>query len=150
MARFSSEAQRNENKRLKTTMNILYTTLAAFALACVAFPTTSRAQLSPAPDGGYPSENTAEGDGALFSLTSGANNTAIGSGALFGNTTENSNTAIGNRALTSNTTGSANTATGLFALEFNSTGNWNTATGRRAVKQHNRQVQHRQRRWCPL
>src|SRR5512133_3833374 len=79
-------------------------------LALAAFLPTAQAQLPPAPDGGYPSDNTAEGDGALFSLTSGANNTAIGSGALFSNTTGNSNTASGNLALTSNTTGAANTA----------------------------------------
>ena len=89
--------------------------------------------VTPAPDGGYASENTAEGDGALFSLTSGADNTAIGSQALFGNTTGNDNTATGFKALTSNTTGSANTATGLTALEFNRSRNWNTATGEGAL-----------------
>jgi hypothetical protein len=34
--------------------------------------------LSPAPDGGYPGMNTAEGEGALFSLATGENNTAVG------------------------------------------------------------------------
>src|SRR5690242_2086398 len=32
----------------------------------------------PAPDGGYPGRNTAEGDSALLSLTSGTYNTATG------------------------------------------------------------------------
>src|SRR5205823_14828669 len=32
----------------------------------------------PAPDGGYPNQNTAEGEDALFHLTSGTTNTAIG------------------------------------------------------------------------
>src|SRR5947207_2717172 len=32
----------------------------------------------PAPDGGYPGQNTAEGSGALFSLTTGVFNTAVG------------------------------------------------------------------------
>ncbi len=41
----------------------------------------------PAPDGGYPGGNTAEGDNALFSLTTGASNTAIGFAALGSNTT---------------------------------------------------------------
>jgi len=34
--------------------------------------------VSPAPDGGYPGGNTAEGQNALFSLTSGTYNTAVG------------------------------------------------------------------------
>jgi hypothetical protein len=42
--------------------------------------------LSPAPDGGYPNGNTAEGDNALFSLTTGDSNTAIGASALQSNT----------------------------------------------------------------
>ena len=36
----------------------------------------------PAPDGGYPGGNTAEGDNALFTLTTGASDTAIGFAAL--------------------------------------------------------------------
>ena len=66
----------------------------------------------PAPDGGYPGGNTAEGASALFSLTSGVNNTAIGNQALFHNTTGNSNTAEGFRALFNNTTGIGNAAFG--------------------------------------
>ena len=66
----------------------------------------------PPPDGGYPSNNTAEGEDALFSLTSGINNTAIGFNALYTNTSGNSNTAVGDQALYSNTTAFANTAIG--------------------------------------
>src|SRR3954451_8142352 len=87
----------------------------ALILVSFALSPTGRA-VDPPPDGGYPSENTAEGNNALFSLTSGANNTAIGAETLFGNTTGDANTAIGNRVLTSNTTGSANTAIGVVAL----------------------------------
>jgi hypothetical protein len=36
----------------------------------------------PPPDGGYPGGNTAEGQGALFSLTTGTFNTAVGFFAL--------------------------------------------------------------------
>jgi hypothetical protein len=68
--------------------------------------------VSPAPDGGYGNANTAEGDDALFSLTTGTNNTAIGFDALLSNTTGESNTATGVGALFSNTTSNDNTANG--------------------------------------
>src|ERR1700730_8341371 len=55
-------------------------------LCCFALPPAVRA-VSPPPDGGYPGQNTAEGDSALFSLTTGGNNTAVGFNALFANTT---------------------------------------------------------------
>ncbi len=112
----------------------------------------------PAPDGGYPGGNTAEGQGALFSLTSGTYNTAvglfslrnntegqfntaIGAGALLSNTTgsvegivnSSQNTATGAGALLSNTTGSNNTAIGAFALFSNTTFGFNTATGSNAL-----------------
>jgi hypothetical protein len=100
----------------------------ALALACfVLLPTTQA--VSPAPDGGYPNGNTAEGDNALFSLSSGTNNTANGFAALFNNTTGGLNTATGVFALFSNTTGANNTANGVSALQSNTTGGSNTATG---------------------
>src|SRR6266568_2407434 len=83
--------------------------------------------VDPPPDGGYPNENTAAGDDALLSLTTGVDNTAIGFHALVSDTTGNSNTATGFQALLSNTTGSANTATGIDALYNNATGSNNTA-----------------------
>ena len=102
------------------------------ALAWLTLPQTSQA-VTPAPDGGYPNNNTAEGDGALFSLTSGDNNTANGDGALYSNTTGGSNTASGLAALFYNTTGSYNTANGSQALENNNTGSNNTANGHAAL-----------------
>jgi hypothetical protein len=51
--------------------------LAALVLACFALLPKVQA-VSPPPDGGYPGNNTAEGDSALFSLTSGGGDTAIG------------------------------------------------------------------------
>jgi hypothetical protein len=105
--------------------------------------------VSPPPDGGYVGGNTAEGQDALLSLTSGlyntaaglyslraltggSFNTAIGAGALLLNTA-NENTAIGAGALLSNTTGASNTATGESTLFFNTTGARNTATGANAL-----------------
>ena len=85
--------------------------------------------VNPAPDGGYPGGNTAEGDNALFTLTTGASNTAIGFAAVGSNTTGDFNTAIGFAALGSNTIGASNTAEGSGALLLNTTGSSNTANG---------------------
>ena len=89
--------------------------------------------VSPAPDGGYPNGNTAEGDFALLSLTSGRDNTAIGGGALRDNISGSENTAIGSAALLANA-GSDNTASGFEALGANFTGNFNTADGSGALE----------------
>jgi hypothetical protein len=109
-----------------------------------------RAQaVSPAPDGGYPGGNTAEGQNALFSLTTGGFNTAVGwlslksdttgqlntavgAGTLFANTGD-SNTAVGAGALLSNTIGIRNTANGAFALFSNTIGVENMANGCQAL-----------------
>ena len=105
--------------------------------------------VAPAPDGGYPGGNTAEGQAALLSLTtggfntavglfslrsdtSGSFNTAIGAGTLLLNTATE-NTATGAGALLSNTTGSLNTANGAFALFSNTEGSSNTANGFKAL-----------------
>ena len=97
------------------------------ALICFALAPTARA-VDPPPDGGYPNENTAEGQDALFSLTIGFDNAAIGFEALFQNTSGAFNTALGAHALENNTNGSSNTASGVRALA-NNNGGANTATG---------------------
>ena len=68
--------------------------LIPLALAWLTLAPAARAVI-PAPDGGYPNANTAEGTNALLSLTTGSNNTAIGFEALFSNTTGCHNTANG-------------------------------------------------------
>jgi hypothetical protein len=83
----------------------------------------------PAPDGGYPGGNTAEGSSALLSLTTGTYNTALGLFSLRSNTTGNFNTATGAGALLSNTIGIRNTANGCQALFNNTSGSENTANG---------------------
>src|SRR6267378_1191170 len=105
----------------------------AIALAWFALSPTAQA-VSPPPDGGYLGNNTAEGDYALLSLTTGLNNTAIGFEALFSNTTGNGNTANGSFALVSNTTRNNNTANGFNALYTNTTGTNNSAHGLQALK----------------
>ncbi len=112
----------------------------------IGFGVLPKAQaLIPAPDGGYPRQNTAEGQGALLHLAGGTYNTALGWASLGFNVTGNyntgvgaatllnntasQNTATGAGALLSNTTGVENTANGAFALLSNTQGDFNTATG---------------------
>ena len=125
---------------------MINTTLTTMLLALGLLALASRTQaVVPAPDGGYPGGNTAEGTNALLSRTTGLYNTAIGvssllsitdgnfctavgAGALLGNTA-GQNTATGAGALLSNTTGDSNTANGAFTLFSNTIGLGNTATG---------------------
>ena len=108
--------------------------------------------VTPAPDGGYPGYNTAEGQNALFRLTTGLWNTALGAFTLYNDASGTGNTAVGINSLRNNVTGGLNTAVGLdalfandgdptvgrgsdncavggFALFANTTGNNNTADG---------------------
>src|SRR5438477_1891268 len=107
--------------------------LIILVLASSASLPAARGALDPAPDGGYPGYNTAEGDGALFNLANGASsNTAVGFSALYSNGGDN-NTAVGWQALTSNTTGSDNTAVGSAAGDSIKAGSQNTAIGSSAL-----------------
>jgi hypothetical protein len=126
--------------------NTIFSTI---LLACFAISPMAQAVV-PAPDGGYPGGNTAEGQAALLSLTTGGFNTAVGYFSLRSNTTNSFNTAIGAGtllantadqntatgagALLSNTTGGGNTANGAFALFGNMTGVDNTAVGHSALR----------------
>ncbi len=109
--------------------------LVGAVFACLLFLPTVKA-VSPPPDGGYANQNTAEGEDALFSLTTGSHNTAIGFNALFSNTTGYDNTAIGYNALRDSTTGGSNVAIGAGTLPLDTTGGLNTAVGIRALNQN--------------
>jgi trimeric autotransporter adhesin len=85
----------------------------------------------PPPDGGYPNFTTAEGQNALFSLTSGVANTAVGWFSLKSVTTGSFNTGVGAGTLVLNA-GDENTAIGTAALLLN-TASGNTAVGSRAL-----------------
>ena len=122
--------------------------LMAFLLASFGILPGAQAVV-PAPDGGYPGLNTAEGQNALLGLTTGQGNTAVGwlalrsdiigsfntatgAGTLLFNTADR-NTASGGAALLSNTVGVDNTGNGAFALFHNTEGAANTATGSAAL-----------------
>jgi hypothetical protein len=131
-------------------MKIRIQSLALITIAFVGSSLFPSAQaVVPPPDGGYPNFTTAEGQNALFSLTTGQGNTAVGwfslksltaanfntgvgAGTLALNTGDN-NTAMGAAALLSNTMGAKNTANGALALFSNSIGNLNTANGYQAL-----------------
>jgi hypothetical protein len=97
---------------------IITTILLAFGF--LGLPERAQAVVPP-PDGGYPGGNTAEGQNALFSLTSGTFNTAVGFFSLRSATQGNFNTATGAGTLLANTADN-NTATGAGALLSNATG----------------------------
>jgi hypothetical protein len=132
---------------MKILMNSKYQAFAVFAFACFALSEVADAQCPQICDS---NDNTAVGNSALISNTTGSDNTAVGSSALLSsstgefntaigfealsdNTIGDSNTATGYQALTSNTIGVENTATGIDALEFNTTGSLNTAAGYSAL-----------------
>jgi trimeric autotransporter adhesin len=130
------------------TTKMIFTTI-LLVPAWFGFLSTNAFAVVPAPDGGYPGFNTAEGQNALLGLTTGTGNTAVGWFSLRSNTEGNFNTAIGAGALVANvsevntatgagallstTTGGNNTANGGLALFANTTGQSNTATGSGAL-----------------
>jgi hypothetical protein len=114
-----------------TPMKITHSLPTTFIVLCFALLPSAQAVV-PAPDGGYPGGNTAEGQAALLSLTTGGFNTAVGYVALRSDTTGSFNTALGAGTLLAST-GDQNTATGAGALLSNTTGNFNTANGALAL-----------------
>jgi hypothetical protein len=100
----------------------------------VSFALCQQMQAQETPDPGSVGPfNTADGDHALLSNTSGFGNSAFGWYALFANTDASFNTAVGAGALDLNN-GNDNTAVGGAALLLNSTGTDNTAVGVAALE----------------
>jgi hypothetical protein len=77
---------------MKTTIRLIITIL---PLLCLSAAGPKAQAVVPPPDGGYPNFTTAEGQNALFSLTTGAANTAVGWFSLQSLTTGSFNTATG-------------------------------------------------------
>jgi hypothetical protein len=116
-----AKRQINRGRRLRVVFGVPITALVLF------WGGQARAQCPQKCD-----DYTALGNGALSSVTSGADNTAVGFDALFSDTTGGFNTAVGFRALNLNTS-SDNTAVGLDALQQNTSGSDNTAIGEAAL-----------------
>ena len=106
--------------------------LITFALVSFGLVQNTRA-VDPPPDGGYPGNNTAEGDDALLRLTNGTDNTAVGFQAQLNNSHGKNNTAVGSQALYSNEVSQHNTAIGFQTLFSNTGGGGNTAVGESAL-----------------
>jgi hypothetical protein len=141
---------KNERKLNMKSRKIIFTTVLS-ALACFAFLQETQAapaklpaapkptipekvpSIPMAPDAALAGFNTADGDHALFSITTGAANSAFGWRSLFSNTDASFNTGVGALSLLFND-GSDNTAVGAAALLFNTTANDNTAVGAAALE----------------
>jgi hypothetical protein len=105
--------------------------LITFAFVCFGLLAKAQAVVPP-PDGGYPNFNTAEGQNALFSLTTGSANTAVGWNSLFSAGAASNNTGIGAGTLALNTA-DFNTAVGTAAMFLNTSGDENVAVGTAAL-----------------
>jgi hypothetical protein len=123
---------------------------ALFTLVCFGLCQQAQSATDTPDPGAKPLSNTADGQGALLSITTGLYNSAfgylsvlsvsdanfdtgVGAGALLldnGGT----NTAVGAGALLTNSTGSDNDAVGAFALFSNTTGTFNNAVGHSALQ----------------
>src|SRR5437773_12041337 len=127
---------------------VIFTT-ALSALVCFGLCQQVQSATDTPDPGSLPTSNTADGQGALGSLTTGLYNSAfgflsvlslsdgnfdtgVGAGALLVDN-GGSNTAVGAGALLNNT-GSPNTAVGTFAMFFNVDGSSNAAVGDDALE----------------
>jgi trimeric autotransporter adhesin len=137
-------------------MKIRNTILVAILSALVCFGLLPGAKAQDT-ESALPNGNTADGQGALLSLTTGFYNSAFGFLSLLSNSTGNfntgigagallltngdpavfdgiENTAVGAGALLTNSTGTDNNAVGAFALFNNTVGTFNNAVGHGALQ----------------
>jgi hypothetical protein len=87
----------------------------------------------PNPPGVCFGQNTAVGEDALFSVTTGVRNAGVGVGALFHTTDGNQNTGIGYQTLFNNISGDHSTGIGSQALFNNTSGSDNVGIGFRTL-----------------
>ncbi len=108
-------------------------------LSCALLSLALLPKVQGAPESALPGFNTADGDHALFSNTSGIGNSAFDWYSLFANSDGAFNTGVGAGALALNVgnqstgEGTQNTAVGAVALLLNSKGQANTAVGASAL-----------------
>jgi hypothetical protein len=124
-------------------------TTALFTLVCFGLCQQGQSATDTPDPGPLSDSNTADGQGALGSLTTGLYNSAfgflsvlslsdgnfdtgVGAGALLVDN-GGTNTAVGAGALLTNSTGSNNDAVGVFALFNNTSGTFNNAFGHQAL-----------------
>jgi trimeric autotransporter adhesin len=134
-------------------------TTALFTLVCFGLCQQVQSATDTPDPGAKPLSNTADGAGALLSITTGLYNSAFGFDSLLVNSTANfntgigagallldkptatgeadENTAVGAGALLNNTTGGSNTAVGAFALFSNVDGGGHVAVGNGALQNNN-------------
>ncbi len=82
----------------------------------------------------YAQTNTATGEDALISITTGEANTATGFWSMYFNTTGSGNSAHGSQTLYKNISGSRNSAYGHGVLSWNTSGYENTSLGYFSLK----------------
>jgi hypothetical protein len=108
-------------------------------LSCALLSLALLPKVQGAPESALPGFNTADGDHALFSNTSGIGNSAFDWYSLFANSDGAFNTGVGAGTLALNVgnqstgEGTQNTAVGAVALLLNSKGQANTAVGASAL-----------------
>ena len=140
--------KKHERKLNMKSWKIIFTTVLS-ALICFGLLAGANAVGPAAPDTALPGGNTADGQSALRSLTTGQFNSAFGFDSLLSNADANFNTGVGagvllvntasentavvTGALLSNVDGSDNNAVGAFALFNNVSGSFNNAHGRDAL-----------------